>query len=419
MSTVVTIGATHRSAPLALLEQLAIDEQVIDKYLHDLVSRDHVNEAVVISTCNRVEIVVAAEKFHGAYRDVRDFVSDLTYLPPESFADHLEVRHDEEAMRHLFAVAAGLESVVVGEHEILGQVRSAWNSAREAGTSGTVLNLLFRHSLEAGKRARTETTISHHVTSVSHAAVIMADDAVEGLSGRSVAVVGAGSMARGVVDFAASRTSVPVTILNRTVERAAELAAESHRATGLDELSLHVRDADVVFCATSAPGHVLDLDTVAAAMVDRGGRPLTIVDIAMPRDVAAGVGDLDGVTLLDMDALAAFAERGLSRRRDEIPAVEAIVDAEVDRYQAASSAREVAPLVVDLRRRGDELVADELQRHAAKLEALDPAQRELIESMLRATVAKLLHQPTVTLKDAAGSPRGDRLAGSLRELFDL
>lgn len=419
MSTVVAIGATHRSAPLALLERLTIDDTLLPKYLDDLVSRDHINEAVIISTCNRIEIFVTAEKFHGAYRDVRDFISDVTFTLPEEFADHLEVSHDADAVRHLFAVAAGLESVVVGEHEILGQVRNAWTTARDAGVAGSTLNLLFRHAVEVGKRARTETDIARHVTSVSHAAVIMADDHVGGLDGRGVVVVGAGSMARGVVDFVSSRSARQMTVLNRTPERARVLAAEVHHWDGLDELPTCLADADVVFCATSSPAGVIDVDMVRSAMAERAGRPLLLVDIAMPRDVAPEVAALDDVTLLDMDGLSAFAERGLSRRRQEIPAVEAIVDDEVDRYLAASSAREVAPLIVELRRRGDSVVADELQRHAAKLAGLDPAQREIVESVLRGAVAKLLHEPTVALKDAAGSVRGERLVGSLRELFDL
>jgi len=419
VSTVVAIGATHRSAPLALLEKLTIDERLMGKYLDDLVGRDHISEAVIVSTCNRIEIFVAAEKFHGAYRDVRDFISDVTFTLPEEFADHLEVTHDADAVRHLFSVAAGLESVVVGEHEILGQVRSAWATARDAGAAGSVLNLLFRHALEAGKRARTETTISHHVTSVSHAAVIMADDAVAGLSDSDVVVVGAGSMARGVADFVAARTSRPVTVLNRTEERAVDLAADADHAGGLDQLPARLAAADVVFCATSAPTGVIDVDMVTRALAARSGRPLLLVDIAVPRDVAPEVAALDGVTLLDMEGLRSFAERGLSKRREEIPAVEAIVEDEVDRYLSASSARSVTPLIVELRTRGESVVADELQRHAAKLAGLEPAQRELVEGLVRGAVAKLLHEPTVALKDAAGSARGERLGGSLRELFDL
>ncbi|MFN8050182.1 MAG: glutamyl-tRNA reductase [Acidimicrobiales bacterium] len=415
----VAIGATHRSAPLALLERLSIDETSMEKYLHDLTSRDHVTEAVIVSTCNRIEIFVTAEKFHGAYRDVRDFISDITFMAPEEFSDHLEVSHDADAVRHLFSVAAGLESVVVGEHEILGQVRDAWTTARTAGATGATLNLLFRHALEAGKRARTETDIARHVTSVSHAAVIMASELLGTLADRSVVVVGAGSMARGVVDFVGSHAVGDLSVINRTAERARVLAADLHQWADLDGLADAIARADVVFCATSAPAGVVDADMVTAAMATRPERPLLLVDIAMPRDVAPETASVPGVTLLDMDGLRQFAERGLSKRRREIPAVQEIVEQEVERYLGASSAREVTPLIVELRRRGDSVVADELQRHASKLAGLDDAQRQAVEGVLRGVVAKLLHEPTVVLKDTAGSPRGERLVGSLRELFDL
>ena len=419
MSTVVAIGANHRSAPLSLLEAMAIDEQRLAKHLDDLMSRDHVTEAVIISTCNRTEIFVAAEKFHGAFRDVRDFLSDLTFLPPEQFSDHLIVSHDDEAVRHLFDIAAGLDSVVLGEHEILGQLRNSWEFAREAGASGSRLNLLFRHAIEAGKRARTDTEISRHVTSVSHAAVIMAESHLGSFEDRSVAVIGAGSMACGVVDFVNDRGARSITIVNRTAERAEALANGTHGWSSLDELERVLAEADLVFCATSAPGGILDLELVERVRADSALRPLMLVDIAMPRDVHPEVGALDGVTLLDMEALSAFAEVGLSKRRAQVPFVEAIVDEEVQRYVLASSAREVAPLIVELRELGSTIANDELERFSAKLAGLEPAEREAVEGLIHGVMAKLLHTPTVAIKDAAGSPKGERLVESLRELFDL
>lgn len=420
MSSVVAIGANHRSAPLSLLERMALDADRLPKHLDDLLARDHVSEAVVLSTCNRTEIFVVAEKFHGAFRDVRDFLSDLTYLPPDEFTDHLSVSYDADAVRHLFAVTAGLESVVVGEHEILGQVRDAWDVARGRGAAGPVLNLLFRHALEVGKRTRTETAISRHVTSVSHAAVIMATEALDALLDAHVAVVGAGSMARGVVGFVEDASPATLTVLNRTPTRAEELLGQGRgRVRSLSALDAELVGADVVFYATASPLPLLDAERMAPVMERRGGRPLLIVDIAMPRNVDPAVGGLGGVTLLDMDDLGRFAERGIDERRREVPAAEAIVDEEVERYRAAASAREVTPLVVELRRRADDLVAAELDRWSSRLDHLDPEAREASEALVRGVVAKLLHEPTVRLKDAAGTLRGERLAGSLRELFDL
>jgi len=420
VSSVVAIGASHHSAPLALLERMSLDPERLTKHLADLVAREHVSEAVVLSTCNRTEIFVAAEKFHGAYRDVRDFLSDLTYLPPDEFTDHLSVTYDADAVRHLFSVAAGLDSVVVGEHEILGQVRSAWDVAREQGAAGPVLNLLFRHALEVGKRARTETAISRHVTSVSHAAVIMAAAELDDLAGTQVTVLGAGSMARGVVGFVADAAPSGITVVNRTPERAEDLVGlHGGRVRALGALGDELRRADVVFCATASPLPLVEHEVVVEAMERRGGRPLLIVDISVPRNVAPSVAAVGGVTLLDMDDLRRFAEQGLLERRREVPAAEAIVDEEVERYREASSAREVAPLVVELRRRADQLVEAELGRWASRLDQLDPDARAAAEALVRGVVAKLLHEPTVQLKGASGTLRGERLAGSLRELFDL
>ena len=425
--SVVAVGANHHTAPLALLERMTVDAERMTKCLDDLLSRDHISEAVIVSTCNRTEIFVAAERFHGAYKDVRDFLSDLTFLPPDEFADHLTVSHDADAVRHLFNIAAGLDSVVIGEHEILGQLRTAWETSREAGNSGPTLNLAFRSAIEVGKRARTETSISRHVTSVSHAAVILAADTIGDLEGRSALVVGAGSMARGVVDFLISRGVGHLAVLNRTASRAADLiephaitsVERSARAGGLSSLSDELVIADVAFCATSSPQSLVGIDMVTDAMARRDGRPLVVIDIAMPRNVELDVADIDGVTLLDMEALAAFAESGLAERRREIPAVDAIVGQELERYETASSAREVAPLIVELRGRADQLVTDEMSRQASKLAAMSPAERDAVEAMVRGVVAKLLHAPTIQLKDAAGTLRGERLAGSLRELFDL
>ncbi len=419
MSSVIAIGAHHRSAPLELLEKMAIDGPRLDKFLDDLTARPDINEAVILSTCNRTEIFVAAERFHGAYRDVRDFISDLTFLPPVDFVDHLDVTYDEEAVRHLFGIASGADSVVVGESEILGQVREAWDTARRLTASGPVLNLLFRRAVEVGKLVRTETAISRHVTSVSHAAVLLAADHPDGIADRDVTIVGAGSMARGVVDFVRREAPRSVTIVNRSPDNAADLVADGERHLPLSELNDALSAADLAFFATSSPVTLVTADEIEQATAHRSGRPLRIIDVAMPRDVDSAVGAIEGVTLLDMDDLAAHVEAGRERRRSELPAVAAILDAEVDRFLAESSAREIAPLVVALRRRIDDVIDSELDRHGSRLAGLDDAQRDAVDAVIRSSVAKMVHQPTVQLKSAAGTPRGQRLAATLRELFDI
>ena len=418
MSSVVAIGVSHHSAPLALLEALSVERELVGKHLDDLLAREHISEAVLISTCHRTEVFVVAEKFHGAFKDVRDAFSDLSFLPPERFIDHLSVTYDADAARHLFELAAGVDSVVIGEHEILGQVRDAWEDARAWGSSGPVLNQLFRHAIEVGKRVRTDTAISRSVASVAHAAVIMLDEQIEAWSDQRVVVVGAGSMSRGVAKFIAERSPGSLVVLNRTIERAQELCDEiGARAEALAELDSELAAADVVVCATSSPQLVITTDQVVQATAD--ARRLTLVDLSVPRNVAPEVALLDSVALLGMDELRQFAERGLSERRAELPAVQCIIDEELDRYRSASSARSVAPLITGLRQRADELIALETARFEVRLGGLSPEDRETAEQLVRGVVAKLLHEPTVRLKDSAGTLRGERLVGSLRELFDL
>jgi glutamyl-tRNA reductase len=408
---------------------MAVTGDRLPKLLHHLDEGEDTSEVVVLATCNRTEVYLVAERFHGAYGEVRDFFADLTFLPPDRFAENLYVHYDDQAVRHLFEVSAGLDSAVPGEHEILGQVRSAWEVARTEGTARRGLNMLFRHALEAGKRARSETRIAQHVTSVSQAAVILAGRRLGGLSGRRAVLVGAGAMGRGMASFLAREGVAELVVCNRTEERADEVAAAARversdlatQARGLDGLVDAVAAADVVLAATDATEPVVRVDAVAAALERRGAGadPLLIVDIAVPRDVEHGVVALDGVELLDMEAVAEFTEAGLSERRREIGAVRAIVEAELDRYRSEANAREVAPVVAALRDQAEALRVAELERHATRLADLAPEQQAAVESLTRGIVAKLLHDPTVRLKDAAGSSRGDRLAESLRDLFDL
>jgi glutamyl-tRNA reductase len=418
--SVVVIGLNHRTVPLDLLERMTVTEASLPKALADLLGREHVSEAVVLSTCNRTEVYAAVERFHPAYADIREFLSGLAYLPPEAFGDHLYAHYDEAAAHHLFSVAAGLDSAVLGESEILGQVRVAWERALEEAATGASLNMLFRHALEAGKRARTETAIGEKVTSVSQAAVAMAAERLGGLDGRSVLVVGAGEMGEGLLRSLMDAGAAPVRVANRTWDRAVTLADRvGATPIHLDDLPSALSEVDLLITSTGASSIILehaDVEPVAAA---RAGRPLLIVDIAVPRDVDAAAGTLPGVTLLDMDDLRAHAEQGLAERRREMASVRAIVEQEVVRYLERSTAREAAPLVASLRQRADEVRLAELERQGSRLADLTPEQREAVEAATRAVLAKLLHQPTVALKAAAGTPKGDRLAEALRDLYDL
>jgi glutamyl-tRNA reductase len=418
--SVVVIGLNHRSTPLDLLERMTIADAALPKALHDLVSRTDVTEAVVLSTCNRTEVYAVAERFHGAYQDVRDFLAELAFLAPEDFSDHLYTHYDAPAVAHLFAVTAGLDSAVLGEGEILGQVKVAWDRAREEGAAGATLNLLFRHAIEAGKRARTETAIARNTTSVASAAVALAADRLGSLDGKRVLVLGAGDMGEAMALGLAKAGVSDVAVANRTWERAVELAGRTDgRAVRLNDVAAAMADVDVLLSSTGAASPLLEVDDLREIVAARSGRPLLIVDIAVPRDIDPAVGGLAGVTLLDMDDLRAFAEAGTDARKREVSAVQAILDDEVDRYLGATSAREVAPMIVALRQRAEAVRRGELDRVRTRLEGLDEVQLDAVEQLTRGIIGKLLHEPSVALKDAAGSPRGDRLVAALRELFAL
>lgn len=396
---------------------MTIDESSLPKALGDLIGRKHVSEAVVLSTCNRIEVYVFAETFHGAFQNVRDFLAETAHVSPEEFSDALYSHYEADAVSHLFSVACGLDSAVLGEHEIQGQVKSAWETARLEGTSSTSLNALFRHAAEVGKRARTETGISRHITSVSHAAVALAAERLDGLDGRRLMVLGAGDMGEGMAASLAKSGTAEVVVANRTTGRAEELAQRiGGRAVGLNEMAADLAVVDVLLTSTGASSLILEHCDVAEIMAQRANRPLLIVDVAVPRDVDPAAGELDGVTLLDMDDLRAFADRGLRERRAELDRVRSIIDDELNRYLDYSSAREAAPLIAAFRTRAEVLRIEELDRHTA---GLSLSEREAVEAATRGLVGKLLHEPTVRLKDAAGSPRGDRLAEALRDLFDL
>ncbi|WP_421121453.1 glutamyl-tRNA reductase [Aquihabitans daechungensis] len=406
--------------PLDLFERMTIDGARLPKALHDLGAREHIGEVVVLSTCNRTEVYAIAERFHGAYADVRNFLSELAFVPPDEFADHLYVHYDAEAIRHLFSVAAGLDSSVIGEAEILGQVRGAWEQAGQEGTAGPVLNLLFRHALETGKRARTDTDIARGTASVSHAAVEMAAERLGDLVGKRVLIMGAGDMAEGMATALQGAGVADVFVANRTWRKARTLADRiGGQAVRLSDLSLALLEVDLLLTSTGSTVPVVERDDFAPVMAERSGADLLIVDIAVPRDVDPTVADLDGVTLLNIDDLRRFAQAGIERRSHELAAVEAIIDEELARFRSAASARSAAPVVASLRGWADEVRTAELSRFEAKLDGLDDRQREAVEALTKGLVAKLLHQPTVTLKDTAGSATGERLADATRQLFDL
>jgi glutamyl-tRNA reductase len=416
----IVVGLNHRTVPLPLLERASVPPGGLAKALRDLAGREHLAEVAILSTCNRTEVYASATKFHPSVGDVTEFLAEQAGLVPDDLSDHLYSYYDEAAVTHLFGVAAGVDSVILGEGEILGQVREALKVAEQEGTAGASLSRVFRHAIEVGKRSRAETGIARGSVSLSSAAVALAVEHLDGLDGRRVLVLGAGEMGAGMAKALVASGAAEVMVAGRSPERATEVAAKvGGRVLPIERLPEALTAVDVVLTSTGATEAVIDLPALELAMDRRFGRELLIVDIAVPRDVDPAAAVIPGVTLCDMDDLKAFAERSLDRRRREVARVRRIIAAELERFRSEATAREVAPLVAALRDRAEEVRLGELERFRARLEDLDPKAAEAVEALTRGIVAKLLHDPTVRIKDAAGSGRGEVYADALTALFGL
>ncbi len=416
--SIVVIGVNHRTGPLAVLERLTIAPKDIAKSVTGLAGRDNVREVAVLSTCHRIEVYAVAERFHPAYAEIRDFLCQVGDLSAEELHPYLYSQHDDAAARHLLEVAAGLHSAVLGESEILGQVRSAWQVAKEEGGVRGTLDLLFRHALRAGKRARTETAIGRGTASISHAAVEMVTDRLGGLAGRRVLVVGAGDMGVGVATALHRAGVAEITVVNRTPQRGLRLAEDvGGRALGLEQLREALAASDVVLACSASGASVVRADDLAAANPE--GRPMLVVDIAVPRSVEPAARSLPGITVLDLDDLRDWADRGLALRAAEADRVRAIVDEELEHFVVDAAARQAAPLVAQLHERAEAIRAAELDRFAGRLAPLSESERATVEALTRTIIAKLLHEPSVRLRHDAGTPQGERNAAAVVDLFGL
>jgi glutamyl-tRNA reductase len=426
--SVIVVGLEQRQAPLDLLERVTVAESQLPKALGRLRDQSNLSEAVILSTCLRTEVYAVVERFHDGVADLQEFLATISGSPVDVLADHLSIRFDDDVTSHLFTVAAGLDSAVLGESEVLGQVRRAWEKAQLEQVSGPVLGALFRHAVETGKRVRSETAIARGITSLSHGAVDLATRRRSGgLGGARVLVVGAGEMGEGVAQALGGSDASSLVIANRTTERTEavvaglpEALADRTRGEPLDDLGPLLADADVVFTSVATTLPIIDRPLLAEAVSARSAaEPLLVVDLGVPRNVEPAAGDLPGLVLLDMDVLRAAVEDALSGRQDEVAGASRIVTDEVERYRVASRARDAAPIVSALRAQVEEARLSALTRQRSRRSELSDAQWEQVDAVTRSMVAKLLHQPTVALKDAAGTPRGERLVEALRTLFDL
>lgn len=415
----VVIGLNHNTAPLDILEQVTVAPDNLDKALHDLSLRPYVSEGVVLSTCNRTEVYILAERFHGAFQDVRDFLAQISFLAPEVLNDHLYTYYDDQAIEHLFKVSAGVDSAVLGEHEILGQLKRAWQAAQHQDCVGMSLNSIFRAAVEVGKRVRTETSISRSIASVSQAAIVMAEQRAGSVAGKNILLIGAGEMGSGMALTLADKDAASITVMSRTEQTAADIASRIDASVRpFDELGQALAECDIAFTSTAAPGLVVDVALVEPILAQRAD-DLLILDVAMPRDVDAEVGNLPSVELCDLDAIGAFVSEGLASRAGEVDQANQIIADEMVRHLSEVGKQSVTPLITTFRSHVEDLRSQEMARQSTKLADLTPDQQAAVDEATRAVLNKVLHEPTVRLKDSANSLRGERLAAALRELFDL
>lgn len=413
------VGLNHREAPVEVREALAFRRDRLSEALAALRRAEGVGECVVLSTCNRVELYLCVGAEAGEGVGMR-FLADFHGVWPERFERFVYRREGEAAVRHLFRVASGLDSLVVGEAQITGQVKAAYEAASAQGATGRVLNRLFQQALAAAKRVRTTTEIGAGRASVGSVAVELAERIFESLARRTVLVVGAGEMGESVVESLRAAGARTTLVANRTFGRAEALAAKfGGSAVRFEELGNHLTRADIVIASTDAPHHVVHKADLAAALRRRGGRPLFVVDIAVPRDVEPEAGDLAGCYLYNVDDLEAVVRETLARREREVARCEPIVEAEVGKFMRWLGQLRVAPAIGELSASLHELKDRELEALMRRLPALTEEARAEIERMANRLVNKILHQPIAALRDASGQDRHGGLLDAALRLFGV
>ena len=415
----VTIGLNHNTAPVEIREQLAFSDSRLDAGLQALVGPFDFVEATILSTCNRSEIYAVCEGDDGGER-IRRFLAQEHGLDIDQLQPCLYELTGTDAAIHLFRVACGIDSLVIGESQILGQVRGGLEAAQHNKAAGLMLNELFQRALKVGKRARTETDIGRGHLSISTAAVELASRIFDRLDGKCALLIGAGEMmtltARYLVDTGVGR----MIVANRTPERAAELArAFAGEALALEDISLQMHDVDIIISSTAAPGFVIHAQMIRDAMHKRRGRPLFMIDIAVPRDIDPKVRDLDNVFLFDIDDLEEVVRSNRQEREHEIGKVEILVEQERAEFDQWLNSLDAGPLIKALRDRAEQLRLDELQRWTTRLAHLSEEDRATVESMLRGYANKLLHEPSVQIKKLAGTDDGYLQLEIVRRVFNI
>jgi len=417
---IIVVGLSHKTAPVEIRERVAFAPTAMEKPLRELLALPAVNEGVIVSTCNRVEFYVASRETDVAISQVKRFLAEYHGIALSELENHLYDYQGNDAIRHVFRVASSLDSMVIGEPQILGQIKTAYGYAAEYKTVGLILNRFLHKAFSVAKRVRTETDIASNAVSVSFAAVELARKIFGSLDGKAVMIIGAGEMCELAARHFINNGVSQVLVTNRTFERAEKLAADfGGRPVLFDNFPDHLHQVDIVMTSTGAPNFILGHKQVEEVIRQRKNKPMFFIDIAVPRDIDPKVNDIDNVYLYDVDDLQGVVQSNLKERQKEAKKAEGIIDLEIDQFHRWLASLEVVPTIVALRNRLEDVRRGELEKTFASLKDLGPKERKSVEALTAAIINKVLHQPITVLKQSQNNGAGENYVDAVRVLFDL
>ncbi|OKP87594.1 glutamyl-tRNA reductase [Paenibacillus sp. P32E] len=417
---IVVVGLNYRTAPVEVREQFAFAERDLPAALHQLMQTKSVLEGVVVATCNRTEIYVVVDRLHMCGYFIRSYMEQWFGVKSDVFAQHMYIYEDEQAIAHLFRVTCGLDSMVIGETQILGQVRSAFLTAQGEGVTGTWFNRLFKQAVTLGKRAHSETSIGESAVSVSYAAVELGKRIFGMFSGKRVLILGAGKMSELTVKHLYSSGAAEVIVANRTLSRAVELAEKfSGKPSTIEQALQHLDEVDIVISSTGADGYVLTAAQVAENMKRRPSRPLFMIDIAVPRDIDPAAASVPDVFLYDIDDLEGIVETNLEMRRTEAAKIEVMIEAELEDFQMWLKTMGVRPVIRALQDKSNGIYEDTMDSLFNKLPELDEHQRKVIRRLTKSIVNQMMHDPINVIKELSGGKQGNEALEYFTQIFAL
>jgi len=418
--SIIVVGLSHKTAPVDVREKLSFPEAMVPDALKALKGYEGIKESLILSTCNRVELYASVNDSGMGVAQIKKFISDYHKLSPESLEQSLYVRTDAEAVRHTFRVASSLDSMVVGEPQILGQLKDAFEFALKAKTTSAILNKLLKKAISSAKRVRTETKIAESAVSISFAAVELARKIFGDLEGKTVMLLGAGEMAELAARHLLNNGVKSIMVTNRTFERAVELAKEFNgSAVHFDDFPTEMVMADILICSTGAPHYVVKHDAVSRALKDRHHKPIFMIDISVPRNIDPEVNKIDNVYLYDIDDLKGVVSSNIEGRQKEAEKAEEIVVQEVETFLQWERSLDAVPTIVDLREKVEDIRKCELEKALGQLNGISDGQRNAVEALSTAIVNKIVHAPIVVLKQEAADTANEELFKFARKLFNL